>query len=526
MAAFPGSGAGRGRRAEIALTAIGAMAGAVLFLILETNLFLFVMNANVNVNEHVYLAASVLYQRYSLYKDFSFPQMPYLPVILGCLFKITGATHYLLCGRLAAFFFANFAGLMVFLLGRRFTRNYAASVMFTVLFLASPGVMAAMKECSNYIAPIPFALLGLYLFLSAMTGPRQSSLLLLASGAAIAFAAGLKLFYVFLAPPACLLILLYPGFGDFRSRLKNAVLPFTLGLLAGSTGPIYYLVTRFQPFIFNNLLVNIDKGYQAALGVNVGVTVQERILILLKSPDNRLLLSAAAFAALAAGASLVLRWRKIGPVARWEFTLVLFSAGFSIMPLYFTAMVYEQYVAMPVTFAIVLIAYACKLVDFGKVFLYLALLVLTLRLLSGEAAKCFELDAWPWNYSEWTVTKFHQNARQMKKIADTYTSNNLMATPFPLHALEGGFDFYKEFAQGPFLYSIGDLVRESGDYDCPVYTSPTRVKNLLEQNHPGSVLFQPFRNMQPFKDYAVLHGFKKVKLDSDQIVVFYVRPDK
>ena len=114
--------------------------GVALLILLEARTFLLIMDSRVNINEHVFLASSFLYLRFSLYKDFAFHQMPYIPLLYGTIFKITGTTHYLLTGRIMAFLFANLGAAAVFLIARRYTKNIAVAAMLVMIFLLNEGM--------------------------------------------------------------------------------------------------------------------------------------------------------------------------------------------------------------------------------------------------------------------------------------------------------------------------------------------------------------------------------------------------
>jgi hypothetical protein len=55
-------------------------AAAIVFFVLALGAFSNTMNSPVDHNEHMYISAGVLAKENTLYKDFAFLQMPYLPI--------------------------------------------------------------------------------------------------------------------------------------------------------------------------------------------------------------------------------------------------------------------------------------------------------------------------------------------------------------------------------------------------------------------------------------------------------------
>ena len=65
-------------------------------LILLSGIFSYMMISHRWYDENMYISAGELIQNNSLYKDFAFLQMPYLPIVYGAIFKLMGTSYHLL----------------------------------------------------------------------------------------------------------------------------------------------------------------------------------------------------------------------------------------------------------------------------------------------------------------------------------------------------------------------------------------------------------------------------------------------
>jgi len=149
---------------------------ALIFIILNLGIFSYMMIEEPWDDENMYVSAVVLIQHYSLYQDFPFLQMPYLPILYGTIFQITGTTYYFLTAKLINFFFMAISCLLLFLTSPRITKNALFALGLLFLFLFNDVTIFAMKYSANTIVPIAFSLLGVYLFLVAVSSLLETHL--------------------------------------------------------------------------------------------------------------------------------------------------------------------------------------------------------------------------------------------------------------------------------------------------------------------------------------------------------------
>ncbi len=115
-------------------------------------------------NEHMYIAAGVLVAKSQvIYRDFAFVQTPYLPLLYGNVYRLTGLSHYYLAGKLISFALLGTSGMFLFLLARRVTKDMVLSLSIAALFLLNMNIVNPAVEVSNYILPLALSLAGLSL---------------------------------------------------------------------------------------------------------------------------------------------------------------------------------------------------------------------------------------------------------------------------------------------------------------------------------------------------------------------------
>jgi hypothetical protein len=156
------------------------------FIVIGICLFFYVTHTPISQDESMYLTAGVLAQNLTLYKDFAYLQMPYLPLIYAFVFRLFGAEYPMLGAQLINYVFIMLSVFMVYILTDK--KNYFALALvfffsFNMIFLKSIDYMA------NSIAPIPFSL-GAFYFFTRNFKPWRYFL----SGVLLCISIGIKLY--------------------------------------------------------------------------------------------------------------------------------------------------------------------------------------------------------------------------------------------------------------------------------------------------------------------------------------------
>ena len=105
------------------------------------------------------------------------------------------------------------------------------------------------------------------------------------------------------------------------------------------------------------------------------------------------------------------------------------------------------------------------------------------------------------------------------KIAEKVRSGKVL-TLAPIFPLEGRVDIYKEFATGPFMWRISDLV-DKHDREALKVISADELEDYLDRERPAAILVGFQKDLErPFILYAKKRGFKKQNIPKYELWVW------
>jgi hypothetical protein len=441
-------------------------------------------------NEHMYIIASVFVrQGKDLYKDFAYVQMPNLPLLYGYYFRIFDISSlYLFWGKLFSFLFFGVAAAAIFGLSLHISKQMFFSVSILLLFLLNETVLRAAQEVSNYIAPLSLSLLGFYLFIISYQRTKFGPLGMFLAGLFIALAAGTRLLYVVIIPPFAIAVLFFPRSISFSKRFVMLFLPFFGGLMIGLFPVVYYLSEDPQLFLFNNLEYHtINTEYRHLTKYSHNMSISDKLSfarqVFFKADNLVLILSI--FFILSHLELKSLNRSQVGGVTL-SLALTLFLVPISTLAILYPTPIFEQYFAMPVSFLFVFIISLYTLViqtekKFRNV-LVIFIAVSALYTGSSMLKATYRLT----NAENWTGFSVSTTA---KYIHDSLggLKNGKVATLAPAFVIEANLPIYEEFATGPFLYRVSDLLTPDQQKNV-TGISPDRVEKLFENEAPAAIL--------------------------------------
>ena len=514
---------------------IKAIVAALIFVPLSVFLFYLTVNAPVNYNEHDYITQAVLWQHFSMYKDFCYVHMPWLPIIYGIFYKLTGTTHYFLAGRCFTFFFTLVSALVVFLASFRFAKSYYFSLLLAALLSLNNFVMFIMMESSNYMMPFAFALIAYYLFIIGVSESRQKIWLIAMSGFFFSAAAGSRSLYAPLGAAFVITGIFYPRSLGIFGRIKKVELPLLIGMLASQVPTIYYLSIAFHNFIFNNFIYHrlITRHHQL-LGNYPRMTLPEKLSYWLEMFEKYPEISLMTAGALALLIILIISKKyfkfenlKSLPM-ELVFTLLFIAILWTLV--FFPTPMWRQYYAMPVPFTLILIAY-CQVqmktsFKYLSAIFFLAVLVLTMFLQAPGFKSARNLLT---NFDELTSIRVHDTAFEIRKSIGDWSENDKIATLFPVFVLESNLTIYNELATGPFIYEIGDMIPAKYQNEL-VYASPKKISDILDRDPPKAMLVSDTDFDVLLLKYAQNRNYQKLAVNFYEFPMhgkfsLYVRPN-
>ncbi|MFX0133345.1 MAG: hypothetical protein ACFFDN_06865 [Candidatus Hodarchaeota archaeon] len=503
----------------------------IIFIFLLAGIFSYMMIEPHWYDENMYISAGVLIQNYSLYKDFAFLQMPYLPFIYGIIYKLTGTTYYLLTAELINFFFMIISCLLILLISYKLTENLFISLGSMLLFILNQIVIYIMGYSANTILPIAFSLLGFYLYIISVSTISVKRLGIFFSGMAIALAIGTKLYYAALIPPFFIISLLYPKSLAFKKRIIKNLIPLSIGVLIGLLPVFYYFITDAAIFLFNNFDYHIlNTVYRELEGHTMTMSLISKIHYgkrILRYPSNISLLIGILFLFMTLSTEKqniknnLLRFIQMENLLLVLIILLTIIAAFTPTPLWL------HYFALPFPYVIILLSsWYRHLETLNKKLTNLMILCLIIASFLSSGEKLFDRLNQTFYANQWTSLKVHQIAKEIKSYIGKIDKNQKIATLYPLYALEGGLPIYKELSTGHFIFRLGELIPEDIVYKY-CYVSSPNIYELLEKDPPKAILVETGKDdsYKDFIKFAEEKNYEKIQKDFDRMIL-YINSEK
>jgi hypothetical protein len=509
----------RGKKASMNTNRITSSLLLAILLFASAGDFATIMTSEVNRNEHMYHAASVFAsQGRVLYKDFSYLQTPYLPLLYGSLFKIFHvSSHYLLIARLFSFLCLCVSAAILFLVARRVLKEIVMPLCIVTLFLLNMTIVQSAAEISNYILPVAFSFAGFYLFFRL--DPIKPVSVALA-GFFVALAIGTKLTYASVMMAFLGAVFVYPVLEDdsvitFRRDALRVMLPFGVGAAIGFL-PILSYLTDLEAFRFNNLGYHqFNTQWREITGYSGATSLPAKIVYafaVLRQPDNLIVFMGIAF-------GLVLPFEGFPSLKR---SITRSSVGVVLALLLFIVSIptavaptpsFVQYYAMPVSFLFLLLVYACAshsghVSTLNRRWLFILMigaLAYTGPALLKRVASLTERQAW-------VGLRVHDASMVMRNAIANHGGDvhRPIATLSPILVIEANLSLYPQFSTGPFLYRIGDLLTPELRKKF-VGTSRETVGELLSADPPAAILAGFEKDLDnPLIEYAQVHDYRLV----------------
>ena len=225
-------------------------------------LFAFVMGRALDHNEHMYLTAGHLGRDASMYADFAFLQMPYLPALYSYWFAVTDASHLLMWGRLLTFLCAMGSALLVFHHARSISKSGLVALGALFVMFMNKNVQAVFDESSNYALSMFMSILAFHCMILGIgrAGTCMRGGWFFTAGIAMAGAIGTKLTYAPLVIPFCCVALLYPAALAPGRRAARTLLPFIVGLVLGLFPAFLYFAESPHSFVYSNVGYHLENA--------------------------------------------------------------------------------------------------------------------------------------------------------------------------------------------------------------------------------------------------------------------------
>lgn len=499
---------------------IARLAGWIVAILLTVGLFGRIMAYPLAHDEQLHVAAARLMFTQPLYEGLGYSHLPGLPLLLGGFFAMVGSDHLLQTGRVLIIVCWLATAALLRLIARRHGGGDRLAIV-TILVLAAGELLgrAGMLVTNNFL-PIPFAMLGFHLFVSAEEEDGINPRMIFGAGAAIGFAIIMKVSYVFLIPPVAVAAFLMSGGLGFAARVRLVLLPLLFGGIIGALPGI--LMFASDPYgMFAHTVRYFTGGHLAYWQHSTepkAMSLSEKWLV----AENVWLSGSGLLAALLVGIfgwNVAQKgWRSL---CRWPILLAAALAAMAAVGAFAPTPAFPQYYEPPVPFLILLfiLLYSeldtptrARLLPVLVTVSVLALAMMVPRLMAGVADAA--------RPSHWTGNAVHDQGERIRTAIATAGAEGKIATLSPIVALEGHLSIYQEFAAGPFLYRVADYLPEA-DRAYFVTTSPHALPAFLDRDKPAAIITGNEPEFDPaFVRYAQSRGYVPVSIDDPEILLF------
>jgi hypothetical protein len=486
----------------ICLSALG-----IFFFIIQVHL----LTTSVHIDENMYIsAAHLLKSGWKMYSEFDFIQMPNLPILYSIIFSLLNPESPFLAVKTVTLFFFLGSLLISWKILENFEINIIHKIAIILVVFGSSPAIFIHTHGSNYAMPVFFTLLAFYFFQTGHS--TQSSTRYILSGLGLSLAIGAKLYYATLWLPfgICLLAnIVY-----FEHNIKKTLIPFMFGSIIGMAPSLYYLITCFTEFIFNNFRYHRLSPYIHApemIGYGQGLlnklqTIASRLgktdmlslcLLFLASVSGYIysgsrkhIISFPTFLlAPVALASLIIP-------APPHFEYFAYPVLLMILPLAAFSSTFQHNWKWRMSFSVILIT---LVIIQGSSFMHLVTKITTNGLFKSE-----QLD----HFEKTTIT--------LKQLKDQLQITGKIATAGPMYAIEAGMPVYRHLSIGHFILILND--HYTHDEQRNHFSSKEALFQVFDKEPPelfllgikgrGEKIFHEYikaRSYVPFNDRIFIH---------------------
>ena len=494
------------------------------------------MNYQLRRDEQMYAPPATLLEHYGLFTEIFYNHVPVSAWWFRFVKVALGTDHLLLAARVGVFGGWLFLAASIAWISYALTRSLAMTALSFLLIMTNDALLTVTgMTATNNLLPLPFAYLGLGLFLLGLSGDRVRSLVIGISGVSLALAASIKASAVGFIPPVALAAFFLPVQTRFSSRLLRVVLPLAVGGIIGALPVLLYLAADPERFFAH--VVGFHTGphvayWAAQVGAEVDVAMSPAAkakLAYLVWTDGAngifIFVFALLLVLLAQGEGLPSLRRKLltGPP-------ILVSAAFLMVVVmsFVPTPSFPQYFAPPLVCASLLLALLYGKLDAGqRIQVRPALIAASLVLVLLNLPRLTQhLGRLP-NPDSWTVTRVHQDGLEIARRLSEAKVEGKVATLAPVYPLEAKLPIYLELATGQFAYRTAEFTDEDLARHYRT-TSPSAIKDLFESDPPAALLVGFAPDLEsPMVHFAEENGYRRVDdlglVDRYGVGILYVK---
>ncbi len=480
------------------------------------------MSYGLRRDELMFVPPSSLMQDQSLYSDFFYNHVPY-----SAWYFLGFNTLFEGFGLLGSARFGVFAAWLLLLIGTgwltyRLTRSgFLATFSLVALLTSESFLTEAGMAATNNLLPLPFAVLGIGLFVCETLETELRPWRLVLAGVLLSIAAGMKVSAVMFIPPIAIAAFFLPAGFTFSERLKRVVLPLMVGGLLGAVPLFWYLLSDPQLFIAHVLKFHTGPhiAYWEANAASepelaLGLASKLQLAYSAWLSGSSLVLTMALLTLVLMVASLRVSSGALANSGIGQAIVVLaimcLTAVFAFVP----TPGFPQYYVQPIVCIPILLALIYRLLPAASrqqvvpmigagilVMLVLGLPRLGLGMLAAT------------NPSKFTPQKFVEGGAALRQaIAQSGQPEGPVATLVPLYPLEADLPVYPEFATGPFAYRIAQFTPTELAQHYQI-VGDDQIEDLFNETPPAAFVLGYDSTLEAsLLQYALTNGYQKAEI--------------
>lgn len=481
-------------------------AGAVIAF-LSVYLFAASMSRAMTSDEQMYCTGGYLLSKgLMVYRDFSYvAQLPYHPLLLAGIYKLSGTTHYLLAGRIVSVVFDIVIIVCLFSIFRKIFRQYYFGGIFaglagTMIFVFNPYSNYLLGLAWNHDLVLLCIILSLRIFLEldsvavpATAKQMNNCVKIAAIGSLLTIAVWTRATTVFVIPFFMVMVIakmtlnntdtIRHGFTRINTVIlsfKKLFLAFLGSVIVFSIVPVWIIICSGQAFFVNIYTIpTLNSELLHKLGI-----AYSKFYLTFMTMRNREFLFLILFA-IVVWVYVFAKRRKIvfTDDANSLLAGMLVIASFAIA--YFPPTMWKQYFGIPVAFIIISLAYGLFYsLKCTRIWIYV---FVALALFTAIKQKPFSKISKIWEIEKWTPMRVHKISKNI--ITKAGNSKPILALT-PLYAIEGGGEIYRELSAGAFAFRVGDKLTEQ-ERKMTHTAGLGKMRKMIEENQPGAVVIGP-----------------------------------
>lgn len=460
----------------------------LLLIVFAVAVFADSMTKDITHDEQMYCAAPYLIlQGKVIYKDFSYiAHPPCYPLIIAAIYRSLSTTHYLLIARCFSAFCDIIVLLCLFATFTSIFKAYPKLALFlgltsTVIYLFNPLVDFANGRAWNHDLTITLVILSLYICLSSNFFQKSSLWRIVLIAVLLTLATWIRITTAIIQLIFFLFLLFHPALKNQRFKTFSILVLTTLFF---SFWPLWIIMQAPRAFILNIVYMPIlNAQWLTKIGM-----IHDKFTLLQFCFIQPVYLS---LLVIVLYVYFVFACRpksaKIPAFPNILLTALLPLAFFLIA--FIPPTMWEQYLAMPVPFLIISLAY--PLLYFRtQLQRHFKIACIFLSLASFVAIATFPVVIFRipllLNPHSWPSVVLHTTSLD---IAKNIKSNELkeVLTLAPLYAIEGGSGIYPQFSAGPFAYRIADKLSLKNQQTANVI-GQDNIEKLLKSHPPAAII--------------------------------------